>query len=112
MKKSNIFALVEISKLAAGLARYPDDAQKALLSQAAYFLIIDPIYFSEALRPEWEAIQAAMTQREPLLDEKGFTIMNRVVHTVHQLSPQEQQDVVRRVIGLHDRLQEESLAYA
>ncbi|GAB2795402.1 hypothetical protein GCM10027275_45700 [Rhabdobacter roseus] len=107
MKKSNIFAVTELGKLVAGLREHENDFRKGLLSQAAYFLIIDPRYFSEPLGMKWVDLQARMTQRGPLVAADGTVILNKVVHTIKYLSEVQCLEIVERLISLHNTLQEE-----
>lgn len=109
MKKSNIFAYIELSKLAEGL-RISDSAEQPkdqLKSQAAYFNIIEPKYFSEDLMPEWENILGATKRLGAKINEEGRIVSNAVTNTIENMSDAECRVLVERVNAVYDKLKRE-----
>lgn len=109
MKKSNIFAYIELSKLAEGL-RIADSAEKSknqLKSQAAYFNIIEPKYFSDDLMTEWENILGSTKKLGAKVNEEGRIVSNAVTNTIENMSDAECQVLVERVNAIYDKLKKE-----
>ena len=109
MKKSNIFAFIEFSKLAEGLRTSSDKGKlkEQLKSQAAYFNIIEPKYFSEDLVGEWENILGSTRKSGAKVNEEGRVISNAVTNTIEQMSDVECKVLVDRVNALYDKLKKE-----
>lgn len=109
MKKSNIFAFIEFSKLAEGLRTSPDrrKLKEQLKSQAAYFNIIEPKYFSEDLVEEWENILGSTRKSGAKVNEEGRVVSNAVTNTIEQMSDVECKVLVDRVNALYDKLKKE-----
>ncbi len=109
MKKSNIFAFIEFSKLAEGLRASSDKGKlkEQLKSQAAYFNIIEPKYFSEDLVEEWENILGSTRKSGAKINEEGRVVSNAVTNTIEQMSDVECKVLVDRVNALYDKLKKE-----
>ncbi len=109
MKKSNIFAFIEFSKLAEGLRTSSDKGKlkDQLKSQAAYFNIIEPKYFSEDLVEEWENILGSTRKSGARINEEGRIVSNAVTNTIEQMSDVECEVLVDRVNALYDKLKKE-----
>jgi uncharacterized protein (DUF2461 family) len=109
MKKSNVFALIELSKLVDALTK---DTEKASLkdrlkSQSSYFNIIDPKYFSDELAEDWTHLQKIASQKGVKRDEDGFMIMNAVRHTVETMTEEECINLVGKVEKLAEKVKKE-----
>jgi hypothetical protein len=109
MKKSNIFAFIEFSKLAEGLRNSAEAGKlkEQLKSQAAYFNIIEPKYFSEDLAGEWENILGSTRKSGAKINEEGRVVSNAVTNTIEQMSDVECKVLVDRVNALYDKLKKE-----
>ncbi|MDQ6479647.1 hypothetical protein [Dyadobacter sp. LHD-138] len=109
MKKSNIFAYIELSKLADGLRVSGSGAKpkEQLKSQAAYFNIIEPKYFSDELIGEWENILGHTKKLGAKLNAEGRVISNAVTHTIENMTESECRVLVDRVNALYDKLKKE-----
>jgi len=109
MKKSNIFAYIELSKLAEGLRVSETTAKpkEQLKSQAAYFNIIEPKYFSDALVNEWENILGYTKKLGAKVNEEGRVVSNAVTHTIENMTDAECKVLVDRVNSLYDKLKKE-----
>jgi hypothetical protein len=107
MKKSNIFAYVEVSKLAEMLQSSSASAKEALKSQAAYFNIIDPKYFSDRLADDWLSILTTVKQYGPVLDEEGKVVQNAISNTIEKMSENECERLKSEVFSLHEKLKKE-----
>ncbi len=109
MKKSNIFAYIELSKLAEGL-RSSDSTEHAkdqLKSQAAYFNIIEPKYFSDDLMVEWENILGSTKKLGAKVNEEGRVVSNAVTNTIENMTNEECEVLVERVNAIYDKLKKE-----
>ena len=60
MKKSNLFAYVEMQKMVSNLQRGNRCLRERLVAQAAYLLILEPKYFSDELATEWRWLRCRM----------------------------------------------------
>ncbi len=111
MKKSNIFAFIELSKLVQEIQPYTDPSQLKLKlkSQAAYFNIIDSKYFSDELHDEWEAIQTMASRHGRRLTETGEVLLNSNQNTFDLFSGTECMDIKKRVCFLFEKVQREFL---
>jgi hypothetical protein len=91
MKKSNIFAYIELTKLVDELntSAEPGKIKQKLRSQSAYFNILEPRYFSEVLVGEWENILSIVRQKGAKTNEDGKIISNAVSNTIDQLTEKE-----------------------
>jgi hypothetical protein len=109
MKKSNIFAYIELTKLVEELKVSHSSGQlkQKLRSQSAYFNIIEPRYFSEALINEWEEILNVIKQKGVKVDEGGKVVSNAVSNTIDQLSDRECEALVHKVYSLYDEVKRE-----
>lgn len=104
VNKSNIFVHIELSKLVANLTTNILLSKDYLKSQAGYFNIIPPKYFSDALSPEWQNITDAIKQKGPKLDEEGRVVANAVLNTIEQMSSEECIAIAMRIISLRDKV--------
>ena len=104
MEKSNIFVRIELSKLVPGLSHDVALSKQHLISQAGYFNIIPPKYFSQALCPEWENIIRQVRKKGPKLDERGRVISNAVTNTIDQMSSQECTEIAWRITELYEKV--------
>lgn len=109
MKKSNIFAFIELTKLAENLSLPVSKGKQKdqLKSQAAYFNIIEPKYFSDALMGEWEDILGFSKKHGAKVNEEGRVVSNAVTNTIEQMSEAECDLLVARVNALYDKLKKE-----
>jgi hypothetical protein len=106
MKKSNIFAFIEFSKLAEGL-RVPATIGKPkdqLKSQAAYFNIIESKYLSDDLVQEWENILGSAKRHGAKINEEGRIA---VTNTIEQMTEHECAVMVEQVNALYEKLKKE-----
>jgi hypothetical protein len=109
MKKSNIFAFIEFSKLAEGL-RVPATSGKPkdqLKSQAAYFNIIESKYLSDDLVQEWENILGSAKRHGAKINEEGRIVSNAVTNTIEQMTERECAVLVEQVNALYEKLKKE-----
>jgi len=109
MKKSNIFAYIELSKLVEELrqAATSDKLKEKLKAQAAYFNIIEPRYFSDALVNEWEGILSFTKQKGARVDEDGNVISNAASNSIDSLSLSDCQTLVERLNVLFEKVKNE-----
>ncbi|MCF0074786.1 hypothetical protein LZD49_30145 [Dyadobacter sp. CY261] len=107
MKKSNIFAYIELGKLVDELKVDQSKLRQKLKSQSAYFNIIEPRYFSDGLVGEWEGILALAKQKGARVNEEGRVVSNAVSNTIDQLSDNECQLLVSKVQSIYDSVRKE-----
>ena len=109
MKKSNIFAYIELLKLVDELkeAAANDKLKEKLKAQAAYFNIIEPRHFSEPLIPEWEAILAVSKQKGPVVDQEGKVISNAISNTIDGFTNKECQILADQIYTLFEKVKKE-----
>ena len=109
MKKSNIFAYIELSKLAEGLrvSSASEKQKEQLKSQAAYFNIIEPKYFSDDLMIEWENILGSTRKLGAKINEEGRIVSNAVTNTIENMTDAECRVLVDRVNAIYDKLKKE-----
>ncbi|CAG4991025.1 hypothetical protein DYBT9275_00661 [Dyadobacter sp. CECT 9275] len=109
MKKSNIFAYIELSKLVEELRSAYDSGRlkDKLKSQAAYFNIIEPRYFSDASISEWEAVLDLIRQKGARTDEQGKVVLNAVSNTIDHLSEKECMVLADKVYFVFDKVKKE-----
>jgi hypothetical protein len=109
MKKSNIYAYTELTKLVEELqaSSTAGKLKEKLMSQYAYFNIIEPRYFSEALLGEWESILSLIKYKGARLDEEGKVVANEVRNTIDHLTDRECQILMDKVYVLYDKVKEE-----
>lgn len=107
MKKSNIFAFIELTKLVDELNGDQAKLRQKLKSQSAYFNIIEPRYFSDGLVKEWESILAVVKQKGAKVNEEGRVVSNAVSNTIDHLSDKECQVLVERVNTIYDQVRKE-----
>lgn len=104
MNKSNIFVHIELSKLVAGLHIETFQLKQSLKSQAGYFNIIPPKYFSDALCPEWEKITEQIRHKGPKLGADGKVVVNAVTNTIDQMSHQECAALAAQIMNLNEKV--------
>jgi len=109
MKKSNIFAYIELSKMVEELRQSvaSDKLKEKLKAQAAYFNILEPRYFSDSLIPEWEEILSVTKQKGAKIDDEGKVISSAVSNTIESLNAKECQKLADRVFNLFEKLKTE-----
>ena len=109
MKKSNIFAYIELSKFVEELkpALASEKLKEQLRAQSAYFNIIEPRYFSEALISDWEGILNVIKQKGAKVNEEGKVVSNAVSNTIDHLSDRECEVLVHQVYSLYDQVKRE-----
>lgn len=109
MKKSNIFAYIELSKLVEELrvATNSGKLKERLIAKAAYFNIIEPRYFSDATVDEWEAIQSLIKQKGVKMDEDGRIVLNEVSNTIYHFSENECNSLASKVYFIFEKVKEE-----
>jgi len=115
MNQSNIFAYVELGKLVSVLESesQPVNLAQKLISQSAYFNIIDPKYFSDVLRDQWIRIQQNTSIKGPVVDTDGYVISNATVNTLNNLTISEIQALAEQIKKLYKslRLEFEGVAH-
>ena len=107
MKKSNIFAFIELSKLVEELKVDQSKLRQKLKSQSAYFNIIEPRYFSDGLVGEWDSILSVIKQKGAKVNEEGRVVSNAVSNTIDHLSDHECRSLVDRVQLIYDSVRKE-----
>jgi hypothetical protein len=109
MKKSNIFAYIELTKLLEELKApgEPGLLKQKLKSQSAYFNIIEPRYFSDSLIEEWETVLSIIRQKGAKTDEEGKVISNAVSNTIDHLSEKECQLLVDKIETIYTQVKKE-----
>lgn len=107
MKKSNIFAFIELTKLVEELKVDQSKIRQKLKSQSAYFNIIEPRYFSERLVGEWESILTVVKQKGAKVNEEGRVVSNAVSNTIDHLTDHECVLLVERVHSIYDSVRKE-----
>jgi hypothetical protein len=107
MKKSNIFAFIELTKLVGELKVDQSKLRQKLKSQSAYFNIIEPRYFSEGLIGEWESILTVIKQKGAKVNEEGRIVSNAVSNTIDHLTDNECVSLVERVHLVYDSVRKE-----
>lgn len=107
MKKSNIFAFIELTKLVDELKVDQGKLKQKLKSQSAYFNIIEPRYFSENLTKEWESLLSEVKHKGAKVNEEGRIVTNAVINTIDHLSDRECQVIVEKVNSIYDRVRKE-----
>ncbi|WP_247237824.1 hypothetical protein [Telluribacter sp. SYSU D00476] len=106
MKKSNIFAYVELSKLVGNLHDQASPLKEQLRLQAAYFNIIDTKFFSDQLARDWQAILGTVKPTEFILKD-GRKPLNQVSNTISTLTEEECRQIVKCLRDLHQKLEAE-----
>ena len=104
VNKSNIFVYTELSKLVSSLNSNILLSKQYLRSQAAYFNIIVPKYFSDSLSPEWESITNQIRKMGPKFDKDGKLTANAIINTIDQMTSEECISLAMRVISLYDKV--------
>ncbi|NIJ53527.1 hypothetical protein [Dyadobacter arcticus] len=109
MKKSNIFAYIELTKLVDELKVSAETGKlkQRLKSQSAYFNIIEPRYFSEGLVSEWENILSVIKQKGAKTNEEGKVVSNAVSNTIDHLSDKECQILVDKIQTVYAQVKQE-----
>lgn len=106
MKKSNIFAYIELSKFVEELRKSEEQGllKERLKSLSAYFKIIESRYFSDTLIPEWEGILSYTRQKKAGVDEGGNVISNSISNSIESLSLTERQQLVKQINELFEKV--------
>ena len=98
---------IELSKLAESLTTNIHHSKEHLRSQAGYFNIIPPKYFSDALSPEWQNITEEVKQKGPKIDKEGKVVANAMINTIEQMTELECINLTQRVINLREKVLKE-----
>lgn len=106
MKKSNIFAYIELSKFVEELKKSDSspELKEKLKGQSAYFKIIESRYFSEPLVSDWESILAFTKQKGASVDEAGNVIASSIANSINGLSNTESQYLVNQLYALFEKV--------
>lgn len=104
MSQSNIFVYTELAKLTAGLSTLSGSLKQQLKSQAGYFNIITPKYFSQNLVSEWENITQQIRKYGPSIDSEGKIQTNAILNTIDKMSQQECIVLSNRVSSLYEKV--------
>ncbi|QRR00551.1 hypothetical protein [Dyadobacter sandarakinus] len=107
MRKSNIFVLIELSKLTESLTTNLLQCKENLKAQASYFQLIPSKYFSGELNREWESIYSIVSHKGPRFNERGQIIRNAIANTIDQMSSQECLMVSNRIFSLYEKVKKE-----
>lgn len=78
--------------------------KQALKAKASYFEIITPKYFSANLNSEWEIIVQMAKRKGPVFDGDGNQIVNAFANTIDQMTDPECEEIIRRIVGLHEKV--------
>lgn len=105
MHKSNIFVYNELSKLVSNLTTNILMSKRYLKSQAGYFNILVPTFFSDTLSPEWESIVADIKKIGPKFDSEGKLVTNAIMNTIDQMSDQECIQIALRIMKVYEKIQ-------
>ncbi|WP_247237825.1 hypothetical protein [Telluribacter sp. SYSU D00476] len=105
MKKSNIFAYVELTKLVGNLGGTP--LKDRLKSQAAYFNIIESRLFSDELAKDWEAIVNSVKPVTVPTATGDRVPLSQVAGTIEQMNEKDCQLLATRLKSLHQKLETE-----
>ncbi|MCF0055117.1 hypothetical protein [Dyadobacter sp. CY356] len=104
MHQSNIFVYTELSKLSAGLSTVGEQVKQNLKSQAGYFNIITPKYFSDSLIGEWEDITGQIKKYGPSIGSDGLIRANAIINTIDKMSSQECIALTNQVLSLYEKV--------
>ncbi|PWJ57151.1 hypothetical protein CLV98_10871 [Dyadobacter jejuensis] len=109
MKKSNIFAFIELSKLVAELKsiQQPQELKEKLKSQSAYFNILESRYFSDPLVAEWQEILKLVKRNEAVVDQQGRVVVNAVTNSLDHLSLQECEGLSKQIVAIFEKVRQE-----
>ncbi len=104
MKKSNIFAYIELKKLVDNL-HHPSRALKEnFVLQASYFHILDPKFFSEELSPEWNLLRTRLGYSPEKALQGQLVLKQSMRESIQSLSDAECRDIAARLSSLYARL--------
>ena len=107
MKKSNIFAYVELKKLVDSLNQPGRPVKETILTQVAYFHILDPAYFSDELAPEWMGIRTRLGYSAESAKKGQQFLKNTMLESVSKLSDKDFQEIAKGIKGVFFRLSNE-----
>lgn len=107
MKKSNIFAYVELKKLVDSLNQPERPVKEAILTQVAYFHILDPAYFSDDLAPEWKGIRDRLGYSSESATKGQQFQKNTVLESLTALTEADFQEIATRLKDIFYRLSRE-----
>jgi hypothetical protein len=109
MKKSNIFAYIELSKLVEELKQTTsgEKLKEKLKTQSAYFSIIETRYFSDSLISEWESILSLTRQKGARVDEAGNVISNATLNSIDSLTLTECQTLANQLHAIFEKVEKE-----
>lgn len=104
MKKSNIFAYVELKKLVESLNQPERPLKEMILTQVAYFHILDPMYFSDELAPEWVGIRDRLGYSSDNAKKGQQFLKNTMLDSLSDLTESDFQEIATRLKGIFKRL--------
>lgn len=109
MKKSNIFAYIELSKFVQELKSCTSspELKDKLKSQASYFKIIESRYFSDPLVADWESILAMTNRKLASVDESGLVIASSIANSINGLTIPESELLAGRLYELFEKVERE-----
>ncbi|MBU1822137.1 MAG: hypothetical protein KKG00_11595 [Bacteroidetes bacterium] len=107
MKKSNIFAYTELKKLIDNLNQSGRAPRESITSQAAYFHILDPRYFSEELAPEWAGIRQRLGYSPEQAQKGQLMLKSSMQQSIEQLTEAECRDLLAQLRRVYERLSAE-----
>ncbi len=107
MKKSNIFAYVELKKLVDSLNHPERPIKDMILGQVAYFHILDPMYFSDELAPEWVDIRDQLGYSAEHAKKGQQFLKSTMMESLRDLSESDFQDIASRLKGVFTKLSDE-----
>lgn len=104
MSQSNIFVYTELAKLTEGISAFRGNLKQQLKSQAGYFNIITPKYFSQNLVSEWENITLQIRKYGPSIGADGKIQANAIINTIDKMSQQECIALSNQVSSLYEKV--------
>lgn len=110
MKRSNIFAYIELSKLVGELqmAGTSEKLKEKLKSQSAYFRILEPKYFSDSLTKDWEGILHVVKQNGVKVNVTGGKpLSNALYNTIEGFTYSECQILAEQIYAVFEKMKQE-----
>ncbi len=107
MKKSNIFAYMELKKLVDNLQHPHPSIKETIVTQAAYFHILDPKYFSDELAPEWTGIREKLGYSTTVALKGQQFLKNTMLSHVESITEKECQEIIQGIHKILSRLSHE-----
>jgi hypothetical protein len=109
MKKSNLFAYIELSKFVDALKNDgpASGLKNKLMLQSSYFNVINAKYFSDTLVNEWIDLQKLVNSKGVKRDDSGSVEMSATMHTIESFSEEECGQIAQRITALFDNVKRE-----